>query len=302
MTESAPANRWLEVSPEVAAALREGRPVVALETSIVAHGLPAPHNLEAGLGCEAAIRAAGAQPATIAVLGGRVRVGLSESELRDLASAAGVRKVSSRDLGWAAALGVPGATTVAATMRAAALAGIRFMATGGIGGVHRGHPEDVSGDIAELARSQVAVFCAGAKTILDLRLTVERLETEMVTILGYGTDELPGFYTRHTGIPVSARVEGAEDAARAIRATWATGGRGILVGVPPPRELDDAEAIVESAVARAGTVRGGDVTPRILALVAELSGGASLSVNVELVVNNARAAAATAVAYESATG
>ena len=294
-----PQNPWLEIAPEVAAALREGRPVVALETSIVAQGLPPPHNLQAGLGCEEAIRRAGAVPATVAVLAGKVRVGLSETELRDLAVAAGVRKVSSRDLGWAAALGTAGATTVAATIRAAALAGIRFMATGGIGGVHRGHPEDVSADLAELSRSPVAVFCAGAKTILDLSLTVERLETEMVTVLGYGTDELPGFYVRHTGFRVSARVDGPEEAARAIAATWLTGGAGILVGVPPPRELEGAEAIVERAIAKAGTIRGGDVTPRILAFVAELSGGASLSVNVELVINNAAAAAATAVAHAS---
>lgn len=289
----------LDVAPEVAAALGEGRPVVALETSIVAQGLPAPHNLAAGLGCEAAIREAGAIPATIALLGGRLKVGLSETELRELAAAPGVRKLSSRDLGWAAALTVPGATTVAATMRAAALAGIRFMATGGIGGVHRGHPEDVSADLAELGRSAVAVFCSGAKTILDLRLTVERLETEMVTVLGYGTDELPGFYVRRTALGVSARVDGPEQAARAISATWEAGGAGIVVGVPPPRELPDAEAIVERALEAAGEVRGGDVTPRILALVAELSGGASLSVNVELVVNNARAAAVTALAFSA---
>ena len=291
--------RWLEVAPEIAAAVREGRPIVALETSIVAQGLPSPHNLEAGLGCEEAIRGEGAVPATVAVIGGKVRVGLSEAELRTLAAGFGVRKVSSRDLGWAAALEVAGATTVAATIRAAALAGIRFMATGGIGGVHRGHPEDVSADLGELSRSPVAVFCAGAKTILDLRLTVERLETEMVTVLGYGTDDLPGFYVRHTGFPVSARVDGPQQAALAIAATWLTGGAGILVGVPPPRELEDAEAIVERAIAEAGSVRGGDVTPRILALVAELSRGASLSVNVDLVINNARVAAATAVAHAS---
>jgi len=287
----------LEVTAEVQSALRDGRPVVALETSIVAQGLPAPHNLEAALGCEEAIRAEGAIPATIAVIGGRVRVGLTEAELRELAVAPLVRKVSSRDLGWAAALDTLGATTVAATMRASSLAGVKFMATGGIGGVHRGHPEDVSADLAELARSPVAVFCAGAKTILDLALTVERLETDMVPVLGYGTDELPGFYVCSTGHPVSARVDGPQEAARAIAATWLTGGTGILVCVPPPRELEAAEAIVQRAVARAGDVSGSDVTPRILALVAELSGGASLSINVELVINNARAAAATAMAF-----
>ena len=175
----------------MAAALERGRPVVALETSIVGQGLPAPHNLRAARGCETAIRDEGATPATVAVLDGRLRVGLSDADLERIAS--GSVKVSSRDLGPLVIRRAAGATTVAATMRVAAMAGVRFLATGGIGGVHRGHPEDQSADLEELARSPVAVFCAGAKIILDLRLTLERLESLSVPVLGYGTDEFPAF-------------------------------------------------------------------------------------------------------------
>jgi pseudouridine-5'-phosphate glycosidase len=287
----------LVVAPEVAAALAAGRPVVALETSIVAQGLPHPHNLRAALACEEAIRAGGGVPATVAVLGGKLRVGLTESEIEALATGSGAAKVSAKDLGWAIVQGRDGATTVAATARAAALAGIRFMATGGIGGVHRGHPEDVSADLDELARSPVAVFCAGAKMILDLPLTLERLETLGVPVIGYGTDELPGFYVRRTGLPVDARVDGPEQLAALLRATWETGTRGVLVGVPPPADLPGAVDAVADALTRQGETRGKDVTPRLLAAVAEISGGKSLDFNVDLVVNNARAAVATAAAY-----
>jgi pseudouridine-5'-phosphate glycosidase len=287
----------LVVAPEVAAALAAGRPVVALETSIVAQGLPPPHNLRAALGCEAAVRDAGGAPATIAVLGGELRVGLTRREIDVLASGQGAVKVSAKDLGWAIALRRDGATTVAATARAAALAGIRFMATGGIGGVHRGHPEDVSADLDEIARSPVAVFCAGAKMILDLPLTLERLETLGVPVIGYRTDQLPGFYVRSTGLPVDARVDGPEQLATVLRATWASGTRGVLVGVAPPTDLPGAAAAVADALASQGDLRGKDVTPRLLAAVAELSGGASLDFNVELVVNNTRAAVAAAAAY-----
>ncbi len=196
----------LQVSREVADAVSAGRPVVALETSIVGQGLPAPHNLRAALESEAAIRHEGGTPATVAVLDGKVRIGLSAADLERVA--AGAVKVSSRDLGPAIVRGDVGATTVAATMRAAAMAGIRFFATGGIGGVHRGHPEDQSADLVELGRTSVAVFCAGAKIILDLRLTLERLESLSVPVLGYGTDEFPAFYSAHSGCRVSARVDG----------------------------------------------------------------------------------------------
>ena len=287
----------LAVSPKVAAALEMKRPVVALETSIVGQGLPAPHNLRAARGCEEAIRAEGGVPATVAVLDGRLRVGLTDEELERIA--AGSTKVSTRDLGPALAQGAAGATTVAATMRAATMAGIRFMATGGIGGVHRGRPADQSADLEELSRSPVAVFCAGAKIILDLALTLERLESLAVPVLGYGTDEFPAFYSRRSGWPVSARVEGSAGAAQALRAAWATGSRGIVVAVPPPAELEGAEEMARVAAAELGHVAGAAVTPRLLARVAELSGGRSLDLNVDLVINNARVAAQVARAYFS---
>ena len=287
----------LQVSAEVAEALGGGRPVVALETSIVGQGLPTPHNLEAARASEAAVREEGAVPATVAVLDGRLRVGLEPSELKRIA--AGAVKVSSRDIGPAVVGREVGATTVAATMRVASMAGIRFFATGGIGGVHRGRPEDQSADLLELGRTPVAVFCAGAKIILDLPLTLERLESLAVPVLGYGCDEMPAFYTRHSGCRVSARVDGAEQAAAVLRAAWATGARGVVVAVPPPGELENAEDLVLRAVRELEGVAGSELTPRLLARIAELSGGRSLDLNVELVVNNARVAARVASAFSA---
>ena len=284
----------LQVSLEVAAAVAAGGPVVALETSIVGQGLPAPHNLRAARECEAAIRKEGAVPASIAVLDGKLKVGLSDSELERIAS--GAIKVSSRDLGPAVARGDVGATTVAATMRVAAMAGIRFFATGGIGGVHRGHPEDQSADLVELGRTPVAVFCAGAKVILDLPLTLERLESLSVPVLGYRSDEFPAFYSRHSGLRVSARVDGPDETARVLRAAWDSGARGIVVAVPPPAELQGVEQLVERAVRELANVAGPELTPKLLARVAVLSGGRSLDLNVDLVVNNARVAAQVAAA------
>ena len=286
----------LDVSPEVAEALADGRPVVALETSIVGQGLPAPHNLRAARNCEAAIREEGAVPATVAVLDGRIRVGLTDGELERIA--AGAIKVSSRDLGPALAKRTVGATTVAATMRVAGMAGIRFFATGGIGGVHRGHPEDQSADLVELSRTAVAVFCAGAKIILDLALTLERLESLSVPVLGYGCDELPAFYVRRSGCRVSTRVDGPDETAAVLRAAWATGARGVVVAIPPPGELVGAKEMVLRAVGELADVEGPEVTPRLLARMAELSGGRSLDLNVELVVNNARVAARVAASPE----
>ena len=284
----------LQVSLEVAAAVAAGGPVVALETSIVGQGLPAPHNLRAARECEAAIRKEGAVPASIAVLDGKLKVGLSDSELERIAS--GAIKVSSRDLGPAVAKGDVGATTVAATMRVAAMAGIRFFATGGIGGVHRGHPEDQSADLVELGRTPVAVFCAGAKVVLDLPLTLERLESLSVPVLGYRSDEFPAFYSRHSGLRVSARVDGPDETARVLRAAWDSGARGIVVAVPPPAELQGVEQLVERAVRELANVAGPELTPKLLARVAVLSGGRSLDLNVDLVVNNARVAAQVAAA------
>jgi pseudouridine-5'-phosphate glycosidase len=270
--------------------------VVALETSIVGQGLPAPHNLRAAHECERVIRDAGVVPATIAVLDGKVRIGLDEGQLQRVASGDAL-KVSARDLGPVIAKGSIGATTVAASVRAASLAGVRFFATGGIGGVHRGHPEDESADLEEIARARVAVFCAGAKIILDLRRTLERLETLGVPVLGFGCDEFPAFYARSSGCPVSARIDGAEATAAVLRAAWATSTLGVVVAVPPPYDLDHAEEMAERAVSDVGDVSGGAVTPRLLARMAELSGGRSLDLNVDLVVNNARVAAEVAQAY-----
>jgi pseudouridine-5'-phosphate glycosidase len=279
----------------VAEAIAQHRPVVALETSIVGQGLPAPHNLRAARGCEAAIREEGAIPATVAVADGRLRVGLDDADLERVA--AGAIKVSSRDLGPALAKGALGATTVAATMRAAAMAGIRFMATGGIGGVHRGHAEDQSADLEELGRTAVAVFAAGAKIILDLPLTLERLESLSVPVIGYGCDEFPAFYSRRSGCPIRARVDGPAEAASALRAAWDTGSRGIVVAVPPPAELEGAEEMAQRAAGELAGLSGAEVTPRLLARMAELSGGRSLDLNVDLVINNARVAAQVARAF-----
>lgn len=283
------------LSPEVAGALSEGKPVVALETSIVGQGLPAPHNLRAARECEAAIRSEGAVPATVGVIDGQLRAGLTDADLERIA--AGASKVSSRDLGPAVVRHSVGATTVAATIRVAAMVGIRFLATGGIGGVHRGHPEDVSADLEELGRTEVAVFCAGAKIILDLPTTLERLESLSVPVLGYGTNEFPAFYTHESGLWVSARVDGDQETASVIRAAWDSGSRGIVVAVPPPADLEGAEAIARQAAAELSGLSGADVTPRLLARMAELSGGRSVALNVDLVVNNARTAARVARAY-----
>ncbi len=287
----------LLVSGEVAKALDRGAPVVALETSIVGQGLPQPHNLRAARECEAAIRDEGAVPATVAVLDGRMHVGLSDKELQRIAAHA--IKVSSRDLGWAVARNEVGATTVAATMRGAVMAGIRFFATGGIGGVHRDHPEDQSADLVELSRTPMAVFCAGAKIILDLRLTLERLESLAVPVLGFGIDEFPAFYSRHSGCRVSARVDSPDETARVLRASWTTGTLGAVVAIPPPWELENAELLVEQAVHELAGVSGPGLTPRLLARMAELSNGRSLDLNVELVVNNARVAARVASAFSA---
>ena len=286
------------VAREVADALASRAPVVALETSIVAQGLPAPQNMEAALGCEDAVRAAGAVPATVAVVDGELRVGLARTDLERLAQPeADVRKLSSRDLGPALAARVTGATTVAATVRTAALAGIRFMATGGIGGVHRGHPEDESADLFELARSPVAVVCAGPKMVLDVPATLERLESLCVPVLGYGCDECPAFYAAHSGRAVSARVDGPRAAAAACAACWATGGAGLVIAVPPPEELLGAAGLVEQALAEASDLTGPLATPALLSQIRDLSGGRSVGVNVRLVVENSAVAAAIAAAW-----
>ena len=297
----------IDVRPEVAAALRERRPVVALESTLIAHGLPWPVNLETAQAAEQAVRAAGAVPATIAVLGGRPTVGLIEAELADLARTPGARKASRRDLGPAVAAGARAATTVSATMAIAHAAGLRVFATGGIGGVHpsaRGRSWDVSADLTELARTPVAVVCAGAKSILDLEATLEALETAGVPVLGYATDTFPAFYLASSGLPVSARVDTPEQAAAALRAHWELGGAGAVLAQPLPAEAalsaEEWAGALRRAEERAAQegVRGPALTPFLLAHLAELTGGRTLRANRELIVANAGLAARVAVALE----
>jgi pseudouridine-5'-phosphate glycosidase len=292
----------LDVRPDVADALHAGRPVVALESTLLAHGLPWPLNLETARAAEAAVRAEGAVPATIAVLHGRPTVGLTDPELQEVAHGKQVLKASRRDLSAAVAQGRMAATTVAATMFLAHRAGIRLFATGGIGGVHRGadHAGDVSADLLELARTPVGVVCAGAKSILDLPRTLEALETYGVPVVGYGTDEFPAFYLRSSGEPVSARVETPEQAAALLAAHWGLDGGGVVLAQPLPAEMALAPAEVEGALtraeeqARAAGLRGKALTPFLLARLAELTEGRTLRVNKALILANARLAAQVA--------
>ena len=289
------------IRADVDQALRMGLPVVALESSLISHGLPFPRNLETALAMQEAVRSEGATPATIAVLRGQVTVGLDYSQLEHLSKAKGVRKCSRRDLPIVVGMQLDGATTVAGTMVVARRVGIRVFATGGIGGVHRGHPFDVSADLQELARTGVIVVCSGAKMILDLPLTLERLETLGVPVVGYGTDEFPAFYSRGGGLPVDVRVDSPEEVA-AIAGARATTGLtgGVLVVVPVPEEdelpVDEAENAIEEATRQAdeSNVAGKALTPFLLARVSELTGGRSIRANVSLLVNNARVAAAIA--------
>jgi pseudouridine-5'-phosphate glycosidase len=291
---------WLVVSDEVRAALEGGRPVVALESSLIAQGLPVPHNLETALAAEAAVREAGAVPATTAVEDGRLVVGADRSLLERLADPARApAKAASRDLGPLLAAGGLASTTVSATMRAAHLAGIAVFATGGIGGVHRGAGEsfDVSSDIDELAATPVAVISSGAKSILDLPATLELLESRRVPVIGYGVDELPGFYSVSSGLRLPHRVDSPEGAAAAIAAHRSIpGAGGILLVQPPPVELAietaEVEAWINDALRHADEdgIAGGAVTPFLLGALARASGGRTLRVNIGLIVANARLA------------
>lgn len=288
----------LQVSDEVATALAERRPVVALETTLVAHGFPAPTGVEVGLASEAAVRAAGAVPATVGVLDGWIRVGLDAAELERFTPAA--RKLGPRDLAVCAVQRAPGATTVGGTLVAAAAAGIRFMGTGGLGGVHRGFPTppDVSADLTACARQQTLITSSGVKSLLDVPATTELLETLGIPVLGYRTDTLPLFYQAAGGPPVSARVESAAEAARVATAHWQLGGAGILVGRPPDESIDVAD-LIEEIVAEAGAdgVVGQAVTPYVLAALHERSGGETRRVNRDLIVANAGLAGEIAVAF-----
>ena len=296
----------LLLSDEVREALAGGRPVVALESSLIAQGLPVPHNLDTAVAAEAAVREAGAVPATTAVDGGRFVVGADRDLLARLADPGrAVAKAGSRDLGPLLAARSLASTTVSATMRLAHMAGIAVFATGGIGGVHRGARSslDVSSDIDELAATPVAVVSSGAKSILDLPATLEMLETRRVPVIGYGVDELPAFYSLGSGLPVPHRVDGPSAAAAAIRAHRAIpGAGGMLIVQPPPADLalDAAEvdAWIEAGLrdAEEHGVRGGAVTPHLLGFIARASGGRTLDVNIGLIVNNARTAGAIAAA------
>jgi pseudouridylate synthase len=297
---------WLQLHPEVKQALATGQAVVALESTIIAHGMPYPQNVATARRVQDEVRAHGAVPATIAVLDGRLHAGLSDAQIEQLGRAGpAVAKVSRRDLPFVLASGQPGATTVATTMMIAAQAGIRVFATGGIGGVHRGAAQsfDISADLQELARTPVAVVCAGAKSILDLGLTLEYLETHGVPVVGYRSDMLPAFYTRDSGHRVPHRLDSAEAIARVLHIQWSLGlPAGVVVANPIPeahalpRERMDAaiaQALDEAAQQR---ISGPQTTPFLLARVSELTGGESLAANIELVLNNARLASAVAVA------
>ena len=303
-----PAHReLLDIDPEVAAALAAGRPVVALESTIISHGMPWPQNLETALRVEAEVRRGGAVPATVAIVRGRLKAGLQRTQIEAFArEGPAVHKASRRDIPFLLARGETGATTVAATMIVAALAGIRVFATGGIGGVHRGAAEtfDISADLQELARTSVAVVCAGAKAILDLKLTLEYLETHGVPVIGYRTDELPAFYSRSSGLPVDRRLDTPDEIAAVLRAKWRTGLEGgVLVAnpIPPEHEVphEQIDGLIAQALHEAGEqgIDGALLTPYLLDRVSELSGGGSLAANIELVLNNARLATAVARAF-----
>lgn len=305
-------NKYLDVAPEVRQALDEGRPVVALESTIISHGMPYPQNVETALNVEKIIRDNGAVPATIAVIGGRLKAGLSPEEINYLGkTGTAVAKASRRDLPVLVAEGRDGATTVTTTMIIAHMAGISVFATGGIGGVHRGAQQtfDISADLEELAHTPVMVVCAGAKSILDLGLTLEYLETHGVPVIGYGTKELPAFYTRKSGFQVDYEIDTPAELAKAFYVKQDMGlGGGMLVTNPIPEEysMDKAtiDAAIDQAIAEANEqgVHGKETTPFLLAKVSELTGGNSLESNIQLVFNNVALGAKTAVALRAIEG
>lgn len=299
-------NKYLDLSPEVQEAMASGKPVVALESTIISHGMPYPQNVETALAVEQIIRDNGAVPATVAIIGGRLKAGLSREEIEYLGrEGEKITKASRRDMAVLVARGADGATTVTTTMIIAHMAGIKIFATGGIGGVHRGAETsmDISADLEELAHTPVMVVCAGAKSILDLGLTLEYLETHGVPVLGYGTDALPAFYTRGSDFKVDYRVDSPEELAAAFRSSLELGFEsGILVANPIPEKYSMDPAVINKAIddavaqAEAMGICGKESTPFLLAKVKELTGGDSLESNIQLVFNNAVLAAKTAVA------
>ena len=302
-------NKYLDVAPEVAAAVAAGKPVVALESTIISHGMPYPQNVETALKVEEIIRENGAVPATIAIIGGRLKAGLTKEEIEYLGKqGTKVNKASRWDLAVLVSKGADGATTVTTTMIIAHMAGIQIFATGGIGGVHRGAETtmDISADLEELANTPVMVVCAGAKSILDLGLTLEYLETHGVPVIGYGTKELPAFYTRKSGFGVDYQLDTPEELAAAFRSSLDLGFRsGMLVTNPIPEEYSMDPAVINKAIedavaeAKAQGIHGKATTPFLLAKIKEITGGSSLDSNIQLVFNNARLAARTACALSA---
>lgn len=300
-------NPYLVVSDEVRQAIENNQPVVALESTIISHGMPYPQNVETALEVEKVVRANGAIPATIAIIGGQLKVGLSTEEIEYLGKKGlDVIKCSRRDLPIVVAKKEDGATTVATTMIIAKMAGVKVFATGGIGGVHRGASEtfDVSADLTELAQTDVAVVCAGIKSILDIGLTLEYLETQGVTVLGYGSDHLPAFYLRDSGYGVDARVDEAEEVADMMKAKWSMGLKGgFVIGNPVPEAYEEDREQITNAIEQAlreldeKGIKGKGSTPFLLARVKDLTGGDSLETNIQLVFNNAKVAAQIAVEY-----
>jgi len=287
----------ITLAAEVRKAIDEGAPVVALESTVITHGLPYPQNLQLALDMEAEVRQQGAVPATVGVIEGQVFVGLDAGQLAALSQGESLVKVSVRDYGPAVAKGLSGGTTVAGTLLAAHLTGLRIFATGGIGGVHRQAPFDVSTDLVQLARTPLVVVCAGAKAILDIPATLEVLETYGVPVIGYQTDEFPAFYSRGSGLPVSARVDTPEQAARVAQAHWSLGmTSAVLVCVPPPAEealpAEQVQGAIDQALAEAKEedIHGQRVTPFLLGRVSELTKGSSMKANLALLRNNARVA------------
>lgn len=295
---------YMEISKEVKAAIEGKKPVVALESTIISHGMPYPKNVETALEVEEIIRSMGAIPATIAILDGKIKVGLSHDEIEYLGKAKDVYKVSRRDLPFIIAKGLNGATTVASTMIISKLAGIKVFVTGGIGGVHRGAEKsfDISADLQELAHTDVAVVCAGAKSILDLGLTLEYLETFGVPVVGYKTDEFPAFFTRKSGYGVDYRVDSEEELAKAIKTKWDLGlNGGIVVANPIPEEYEMDKSAIDKAIeevlkeAEEKGIKGKKVTPFLLSRVKDKTGGDSLESNIKLVYNNAKVGANLAI-------
>jgi len=301
-------NQYVVTSQEVKEALETGKPVVALESTIISHGMPYPKNVETALEVERIIRENGAVPATIGIIGGVLKAGLTEDEIDYMGKTSGVAKVSRRDIPYIVSEKLDGATTVASTMIIAEMAGIRIFATGGIGGVHRGAETtmDVSADLEELSGTDVAVVCAGAKSILDIGLTLEYLETKGVPVYGYGTDELPAFYTRKSGFKVDYRIDEPKEMAKVLKMKWDLGLKGgalIVNPIPEAYSMDEKfiTKVIDDAILEAKTkgIKGKETTPFLLSKIKEITGGDSLESNIQLVYNNAKVAALVAVEYMS---